>query len=49
MMVRLYAAQLARQIARALHVPAPEQTVQQIGQVPTKRKAVKARKKRKVA
>jgi hypothetical protein len=49
MIARLCAAQLARQIVRALHVPAPEQPVQQVGQAPAKRKTTKAKKKRKAA
>lgn len=49
MIARLYAAQMARQIVRALHVPTPEQPAQQVDVVALKGKRLKARKKRKAA
>jgi len=49
MIARLCAAQLARQIVRALHVTTPEQATQEAERVTAKRKKAKARKKRRVA
>ena len=49
MIARLCAAQLARQIVRALHVNAPEQVPQETERGGAEPKKVKARKKRRAA
>ena len=50
MIARVCAAEVARQIVRALHIPAVEQPVRpEVATAATKRKATKPRKKRKAA